>query len=258
VADFVRFVFSVGGLACAVIAASLWSVVRPKSRAAHRFVLVVALLYGLIAIQPIGQGMSRLLTSGYRPFVPLDIGPGPTAVVVLGSGSFTAHDWHDRYQFSVVDEAAANRVAEAVRIYNLIDPVWVISSGGRFERDPNAPSGDTMRDAMIQLGVPASRILVETEARNTREEAVVVARMLRPLKAAHVVLVTTDSHMRRSLGTFRVAGIEAVPAIARTPEKRAPWGFPLLPSQPGMEQAQAVMHEIIGIGYYALRGWYRF
>jgi uncharacterized SAM-binding protein YcdF (DUF218 family) len=256
--DFVGFVFSVGGLVCAVVAASLWSVARPKSPAPQRFVLIIGLLYGLIAIQPIGQGMSQLLTSGYRPFVPLDIGLGPTAVVVLGSGTFTAHDWHDRYQFSVLDSAGANRVAEAVRVYNLIDPAWVISSGGRFARDPNAPSGDTMRDAMVQLGVPASRILVETESRNTREEAIVIARMLRRLEPAHVVLVTTDSHMRRSLGTFRVAGIEAVPAIARPPRKAIPWGFQLLPSQPGMEQAEAVMHEIVGIGYYALRGWYRF
>jgi uncharacterized SAM-binding protein YcdF (DUF218 family) len=251
-------VFSVGGLACAVVAASLWSVARPKSLAPHRFVLLVGLFYGLIAIQPVGQGMSRVLAAGYRPFVPLDIGPGPTAVVVLGSASFTAHDWHDQYQFSVVDAAAANRVAEAVRVYNLIDPAWVISSGGRFERDPNAPTAETMREAMIQLGVPASRILVETVARNTREEAVVVARMLRPLAASHVVLVTTDSHMRRSLGAFRVAGVDAVPAIARPPQKPVAWGFRLLPSQPGMEQAAAVMHEILGIGYYALRGWYRF
>jgi uncharacterized SAM-binding protein YcdF (DUF218 family) len=225
---------------------------------ARRALLAIALFYGVIAIQPVGQGLSALLASGYRPFNAHDIGAGPTVVVVLGSGSFTAHDWHDRYRLSILDPSGANRVAEAVRVYNLIDPVWVISSGGKFEHDPNAPSGETMRDAMIQLGVPASRILVETEARNTREEAVVVARMLAPLTVAHVVLVTTDSHMRRSLGTFRVTGIEAVPAIARAPQKRPPWGFHLLPSQAGIEQAEAVVHEVLGIGYYAIRGWYHF
>ena len=114
-----------------------------------------------------------------------------------------------------------------------------------------------MADALVQLGVPAPRILLETESQNTREEALIIERMLKPLKVDRVVLVTSDIHMRRSLGTFRAVGIDAVPAVARTPHYPAPWNVDVLPSDTGLEEARAAAHEILGIGYYTLRGWLR-
>ena len=73
-----------------------------------------------------------------------------------------------------------------------------------------------------------------------------------------MVLVTVDLHMRRSLGAFRAQGIDAIPAIARRPVNRPPWNVEFLPSDTGLAESTAVARELLGIGYYALRGWYRF
>jgi uncharacterized SAM-binding protein YcdF (DUF218 family) len=150
-------------------------------------------------------------------------------------------------------------VLEASRVFRAIDAAWVISSGGKVHLDePAVPSGESMRDALMQLGVPRERIVVETESRNTHEEAIVIAPMLRSLQVDQVVLVTSDIHMLRSLCTFRAAGVDAIPAIARNPYADAPPRQRVVPGERGLMLSSAVAHEVLGIGYYYVRGWCRF
>jgi uncharacterized SAM-binding protein YcdF (DUF218 family) len=195
--------------------------------------------------------------AGFRPLSTHNLPQGPTAIVVLGSGTFTARDWEER-RLAILDRPAASRLLEAYRVFTMTDAAWVISSGGLpIPSDREEPGGATMRDALIRLGVPAARILVETISRTTRDEAVIVRDMLAPLDVQTVILVTSDVHMRRSLGAFRAQGILAVPAIARHPRANMPWIGWLLPSASGLDEAGDVWHEILGIAYYSARGWYR-
>ena len=115
-----------------------------------------------------------------------------------------------------------------------------------------------MRDALVRLGVPETRIVVETKSRNTHDEAVVVAPLLESMGIRQTVLVTSEIHMRRSLGTFKAAGIDAVPAIARPPDQQPVVG------RLGCCQAASVCTRGPGrprgpgLVYYAARGWFRF
>ena len=256
--DLIWYFFSVGGLVVALLAGALWLRSRPLSARPRRFLILVALAYAAFTCYGIGHGIGRLLTVGLEPFVAGDVPRGRTAIVVLGSGSFTARDWTGS-SYSIVDHVDATRALEAVRVYRLIDADWVISSGGKLRpTDPHEASGVTMGDSLAALGVPASRIVVETKSRNTYEEAIVVAPMLQKLQVQHVVLVTSAAHMRRSLGAFRTQGIRAVPAIVADPYTASSWIEWIIPSDLGLWKSASVMHEIIGLGYYAARGWYRF
>jgi uncharacterized SAM-binding protein YcdF (DUF218 family) len=255
VTAFVWYFFSVGGLVVFLLAATVWLRVRPQSANARRFLLLVAVFYTAASLYGISYGTGRLLVIGLGPLQRSDVPPGRTAIVLLGSGSFTVHDW-DNTRFSIMDRPATSRVLEAVRVFRLVDADWIISSGGLVDPDDtDEPAGETMRDALVQLGVPPSAILVETKSRNTHDEAVIVASMLPSMEVDHVILVTSDIHMRRSLGAFRAQGIDAVPAIARFPDLDVPWA---LPSDDGLHAAAAVAHEILGLAYYSVRGWYRF
>ena len=51
---------------------------------------------------------------------------------------------------------------------------------------------------------------------------------------------------------------DAIPAIARRPHDRIPWQLNFLPSDSGLAEAREVAREVLGIGYYTVRGWYRF
>ena len=72
--------------------------------------------------------------------------------------------------------------------------------------------------------------------------------MLRSLQVEHVVLVTSDTHMLRSLCTFRAAGIESIPAIARNPHADQPRRTRIGPSDRGLQAFGALAHEVLGIG----------
>jgi uncharacterized SAM-binding protein YcdF (DUF218 family) len=258
VRELIWFLFSTGGLVVAVLAGTLWLRSRPHSAHARRFLFVVALAYAVLTIYGFGEGIGRLLVAGINPLAAGDVPPGRTAIVVLGSSGYTARDWANG-TYSIVNRVDATRALEAVRVFRLVDAEWVISSGGRPRQDdPNEASGITLRDAMVTLGVPAARLIVETESRDTHDEAVIITPMLRNLNVAHVVLVTSGTHMRRSLGAFRAQGIRAIPAIARDPYSAMSWSDWILPSDLGLWKGSSVMHEIIGLAYYAARGWYAF
>ena len=61
------------------------------------------------------------------------------------------------------------------------------------------------------MGVPAEAIWLQTESRNTYEDAVYSARLLKDKGVRRILLVTSAWHMPRSLGLFQAQGLEVVP-----------------------------------------------
>jgi uncharacterized SAM-binding protein YcdF (DUF218 family) len=258
VRDLIWFFFSVGGVVALMLVGVVWLWKRPHAPHPRRFLAGVAMVYAFFTIYAIGYGEGRILTIGFHPLVASDVPPGRTAIVVLGSGGFTARDWTNG-EYSIVDQVDATRAVEAARVFRLTSAEWIISSGGKPDPDdPNEASGMTIRAALVALGIPASQILIETESRNTRDEALIIAPMLRGLNVEHVVIVTSHDHMRRSMGAFRAAGVRAIPAIAVDPYAPDSWIDWIVPSQLGLWKTASVVHEVIGIAYYVVRGWYGF
>jgi uncharacterized SAM-binding protein YcdF (DUF218 family) len=256
--DLIRYALSSGGLILVLAGLALWFTLAPGSRRARRALLVAAIVFMAAGIYGGQFLISRAIVGSLRPFTAADAAPNRrTVVIVLGSGSFGVEDWDGR-RFAMPDRPAMARVLEASRVFRLIDPAIVISSGGHpHPQHKLAPTAETMRDALVTLGVPADRIVMETESRTTHDEAVVIAPMLRARGAEQVILVTSEEHMRRSLGTFRAEGIDAIPAIAQDLRRELTWTQRWLPSDEGLGTASKNVHEVLGIVYYALRGWWK-
>ena len=94
-------------------------------------------------------------------------------------------------------------MVEAARVYALIAAnetcaTRMISTGGLKNRRLNVrTAAELMRDELVAMGVPASAILVESASRNTYEEAVNVASILRDLGTSQVVLSRKPMDDRR-------------------------------------------------------------
>jgi uncharacterized SAM-binding protein YcdF (DUF218 family) len=105
--------------------------------------------------------------------------------------------------------------------------------------------------------VPHDRIVLESASRNTRDEALVIAPMLRELGVDRVVLVTSAVHMRRAVGAFRAVGVNPLPAVAPDPKYRVMWVAQLRPGREGLNLSSQVAHELAGLPYYWARGWWK-
>ncbi len=253
----VDYVFSTGGVVLALFGGAAWLWSRPGSRMARLFLVAAAVFYTLASTLGVTSAAGRVLALGFRPFQISDVPSGATAVVVLGSGGFTARDWSGN-RFAVPDPSAATRVLEALRVFKLIEPEWIICSGGRLDAaGPNEPTGRTNGNTLLQLGVPESRLVVDITPRTTAEEAAAVTSRLRSLGISHAVLVTSGTHMRRARGAFRAQGFEVVPAVARSSNVDLSRRYWWMPSGVGLDEGATVAHEVLGLAYYRARGWYK-
>lgn len=257
-ADIGWFVFSAGGAIVFLIIGAGWALISRGSAASRRYLVAVALLYWLCSADIFPATARRLISAGYTPLKRADVSPGRTAVVLLGSGSFQFRDWSENH-FAVVDRIGASRLLEAARVFRLLSADYIVSSGGLATvTERNRASGLTMAEALTGLGIPTDRILVEAQSRTTRDEAVIVKEMLSAHPVDHVVLVTSQIHMRRSVGAFKAVGIDVIPAIAREPVSIDTWWGKLIPTDKALDETGMAAHEFLGIAIYAARGWYRF
>lgn len=238
------------------LAALLW---WPATRQVGRIgVACAAILVLLMSIPALPYTMVQAFADGYRPFSSDDL-PDARAIVLLGAGTTTVLGREQDLQ--VLTPVAASRVLEAARVFRALNRPWIISSGGvRRPSKASRPSAMPMRDALVSLGVPDDRIIVESSSLSTRDEAVIIAPMLRAIGADSCVLVTSQSHMPRAERAFRAQGVTAVPAVAPDYPPNFPdeAGFSMYwPDHEGFRLSTALVHEWAGYMYYRWRGWLR-
>ena len=110
---------------------------------------------------------------------------------------------------SQISAAALGRVVEGVRLYKAIPGSKLLLSGGAVF-DP-VPEAEVMAQIAGLLGVKPQDIRLESDSRDTAEEAEIIAKMIGREK---FILVTSAAHMPRSMALFRKRGLQPIPAPA--------------------------------------------
>jgi uncharacterized SAM-binding protein YcdF (DUF218 family)/lysophospholipase L1-like esterase len=119
----------------------------------------------------------------------------------------------------------------------------VLFTGGPAEA--SCPVAEAMGALAVDVGIPRSRILVETASASTRENASRSAPVLRGLGARRLLLVTDRLHMRRAAESFTKFGFEIEVASVPVYDGHADnvsmlyWG----------------VREMAALTYYNARGW---
>jgi uncharacterized SAM-binding protein YcdF (DUF218 family) len=107
---------------------------------------------------------------------------------------------------------AAERMTEAVALMRRYPGARLVFTGGQGALlHGDVTEADVARQLWTAMGVPPERMLFETESRNTHENAVLTRALAKPRPGETWLLVTSASHMPRSVGVFRQAGWEVVP-----------------------------------------------
>jgi uncharacterized SAM-binding protein YcdF (DUF218 family) len=217
--------------------------------------LVGVLMFYLVLSTPAGAGLlARSLTGRYQPVASAAEARGAHVVVLLGAGSSNLRA--RGRQLSSVTYDAGMRVLEAARLFDLLDRPLIIASGGITERrDGAAPESAALRRALIEVGVPADRIILESESKNTRDEAVIIKRMLAERGLTDFVLIASPLHMRRSMLAFEQQGMHPIASPSALAPEQSPRPNPFLPNQLWLQIGDSSVYEWLARAYYWSRGW---
>ena len=130
------------------------------------------------------------------------------AIVVLG-GSTLARVSTARGIAELND--AGDRLTEAVRLAELYPAARLVFTGGVGMLEPGAEAEAATAERFFQsLGIAPQRLVLESQSRNTDENADLTAALLGDVDGP-VLLVTSAFHMPRSVGLFERVGVEVIP-----------------------------------------------
>jgi uncharacterized SAM-binding protein YcdF (DUF218 family) len=150
-------------------------------------------------------------------------------------------------QGGVIGQSTYWRSAYAVLAYRKCGMRKIVLTGGSVE-PKGAPVADSMAEFVESQGVPGDRIVLETRAISTRENALYTQPLLVG-GASPPVLLTSDFHMFRARRAFEKLGMVVQPRPIPDALKRATsW-------QGRWPAFLDVASETVKIVYYYARGW---
>jgi uncharacterized SAM-binding protein YcdF (DUF218 family) len=243
------------GMACVVLIFAFWHI-QKRPKLARRLILLTILLLWIPSTAGFSHWICRSLESRYRP---QEI-PQAQAIVVLGGA--TASQLPPRPWVEVLD--SGDRILYAAKLYREGKAPTVILTGGRIEwKGPGTPESTDMKTLIETMGVPAIAIKEDPDALNTRENALNVKKILEKEKIEKFLLVTSATHMPRSMLIFQKLGMKPIAAptdfwvsdremAAATPQARL---LDLLPEAEQLHRSSLAIKEYIGMVIYRLKGW---
>lgn len=173
-------------------------------------------------------------------------------VIVLGGGA----------QFSerinrVVFNTSADRLFQAVRLYKKAYANKIVLSGGSGRLlEQEHKESEYVKEYLMELGIPAMDIIIESDSRNTKENAENTATLIE--SDASCLLVTSAWHMRRAKKCFEKAGIQCDPfSTDSMMDQSNSFNIKrfIIPSVETMSAWNMLMKEVLGTIVYRFKGW---
>jgi uncharacterized SAM-binding protein YcdF (DUF218 family) len=237
-------------LLTALLLLSLWR----KRREDRRRLLALTLSFVLLSLCCVPAMGYLALGSLEWPYPPLEQRPEDTqAIVVLAGYIQPAPPGQKRPDMG---EDTLSRSMRAVDVYRQGSRCPILVSGGPVDAEGRGPTcAPLMRDFLVQLGVPASDVIVEDRSRTTWENAVESSKLLEARGIRKIVLVTDAAHLFRAVRCFRKQGLDVVGCGCRYRATSFPSEVSsFLPSSGGGRGLQAAWHEWLGTAWYWLQG----
>jgi uncharacterized SAM-binding protein YcdF (DUF218 family) len=251
------------GLACVLLVVALWLSRRRRWQMGATIVSLGLLWLGGNTL--VAMGLTRALEEQYLPSAALRAYQvRADAIVVLGGGTRSG----DYPRPTPEVNEAGDRLLYGAHLYRRGIAPRILVTGGRAElvQSARVSGAETMADILVEIGVPREKIRLESQSRNTYENAVETAAILRQSGLERIVLVTSATHMPRAVAAFAKTGLEVIPAPTDFQVTQADWDYytqpnlviqlyNLLPRAHSLYQTTRALKEYVGILIYRLQGW---
>jgi uncharacterized SAM-binding protein YcdF (DUF218 family) len=181
--------------------------------------------------------------------IPYDAG------VLLGGAMRYYNSEMDR----VVYGSSADRFIQCMSLYKKGKIKKILISGGSgLLLQQQYKEAEQLKKVLLEMNIPDQDILIENQSKNTRENALFSAQILKKnFPGNKILLITSGYHMRRSLGCFKKAGINPDPFSVDehsgkrqfTPDKL------IIPDVAILQYWDILLHEWIGYVSYWIAGY---
>lgn len=176
--------------------------------------------------------------------------------VAIVLGGFSNYDAElNMVQF----HSASDRLTEGIRFYKTgkAKKIMITSGSGQIMR-PDEKEALYIKEFLISIGIPEKDLIIESESKNTKENAVNSAKILNEKYTnGNFVLITSAFHMPRAKGCFKKVGISVTPYSVD--QQAGPRKFLLdhlfIPSADSLRRWQMLIKEWIGFTTYWIMGY---
>jgi uncharacterized SAM-binding protein YcdF (DUF218 family) len=235
-----------------IVAALAIALFTKREKRRKRALITVAVLLLLFTNPFISNEAWLLWERGPKPIATL---PNYDAAIILTGLTDMDKTPHDR----VYTNKGADRVLHTLQLYKQGKIRHIIISGGNGSlREKVTTEAASLRQILLQAGVPDSAILLEDKSRNTYENAQFTSQLLsKHTDFKKLLLVTSAFHMRRSKACFTKAGVmvNIYPADFYTHDRTWDLDKLLLPQEVVLHHWQKLLHEMAGFVVYKLVGY---
>lgn len=173
--------------------------------------------------------------------------------IVMG-GMITFDSKFDRVNFI----RSVDRIMQAVELYKSgkIKKILITSGTGSL-KEPDMKEALILKNFLIKIGFPPQDIISESASRNTFENAKYTIRLIGKDPKKKYLMITSASHMRRSLGCFRKAGLIADPYVADryAGPRKFYFDYLFLPKTQILDGWNILFHEWVGYIMYKFNGY---
>ncbi|OUS31420.1 hypothetical protein A9Q98_03100 [Thalassotalea sp. 42_200_T64] len=212
-----------------------------KNKPKHGKILLISAtcILFLFAFNPIASRLMKPLEAHYSVYQPsndtLDY------IVILGCGHTSDERLTPSQELKI---CSLQRLVEGIRIAKLHPQATIVTSG--WSSNDKSSNADKVKQAAIELGIEAEKIIAESRPKDTEDEAMYIAPLLIDKT---FVLVTNANHMPRSMAYFEKQGVTPIPAPTGFYVKDVDSNMPFLeyfPQPNELEKSQIAWYETLG------------
>lgn len=175
-------------------------------------------------------------------------------IVVLGG----ALGYYDTKFNQIGFNYSADRVIQAIRFIKTDKANYLIYSGGDGTLSKSLGKESViLKNYLINMGIPEEKIIIESESRNTYENAKYTAQIIKSKVDAKVLLITSAFHMRRAMACFKKQGINCdyFPADRKSGKRKFLIDHLFIPNTEALMNWEILMHEFVGYIVYYIIGY---
>ena len=217
-------------------------------RAGRALAAAGVILLAALSLSPV----SYLLQRSLGVAAPLDLQQAQhaQAIVILGGGT---RPEAPEYGGDTLGGLTLERVRYGARIARLTRLPVLVSGGSVSGGDPEA---QLMQQALVEeFGIPVR--WAEIDSRNTHENAVRSAAILRADGVRRVVLVGHSFDIPRARAEFLAQGIEVIPAPIAIPSFALDDVLDLVPSMGALQGSYYAIYELLGLAVQRVTSAFR-